>query len=417
MATLTQPELTDTQSNAKAPADAAAPTVRAGARVAASDRYSVSEANDRAGVVALAECWQALERASAGSTVFQSYAFCLAWLDAYAFGDAASHRARVIAVHNSAGALMALAPFAEQRRGLVRFGEWIGEPLLQYGDILLHPDANAEAVGRALSDALSRWTAHGLHLRNVRDDSRIGRVLTLETGRVGDRREAGLIDFAAAGSADAYFKRFSRASRKSLRLKKRRLDTLGTVTFEQVEPGERCARLCHQAIGWKIDWLAQRGLSSRAFQDPTSLQTLVALASTPGQGNPLRVFALTLNGAPIAIEVSFVEPEAVLSFMGSYDPAYEEFSPGKLQLEGSVLFGYENGWTGYDLLAPMNAYKASWVTDLIGVADTVLPLTMTGRMYARVVLQRLRPAAKALVMALPVVLRSRLFGRAGLTSL
>ena len=384
----------------------------------AGGRYRVTLAETRDEVVAMRSCWMALEGLSAGSTAFQAFEFCLPWLDAYVFADKPSHEARVVAVRDGDGTLMALAPFAEKRSGLMHMAEWIGEPLVQYGDILLHPAADRRAVRRALSDALGAWTVHGLHLRNVRADSRVGTVLDLSGRQVGAPAEAAFCDLPALGDMDSFLARFSKASRKNRRTKRRKLEELGTLRFEEVRPGIKGKVLCDLALRWKAEWLAERGLSSRAFLDPRALATVTAMAGHADPGNPMRLYALMLDDAPIAIEISLVDGAATMAFMGMYCPQHEALSPGKVQMEFSVRRGFEEGWPGYDLLAPMTDYKRNWSTGSIAVADYMLPSTLLGLAYRDLFLKRLRPAAKALLMALPARLRGAVLRQgSGLASL
>ena len=370
--------------------------------------YVLREASTRDEVMALRAAWDGLEAASEGSTAFQSVGFCLPWLEAYCWSEAPSHRARLLAVEDGAGTLMALAPLAEKRSGLVHMAEWIGEPLIQYGDILLHPAADRSAVRRALSDALDRWHVHGLHLRNVRADSRIGRVLDLAGRQMGEPVQAAFCDMAALGGMEALLKRMSASTRKTGRLKRRRLEERGTLRFAEVRPGIKGRALCELALHWKRQWLAERGLSSRAFLDPRALATVVDMASRDEADNPMRLYVLSLDEVPIAIEISLVDRAATLAFMGMYCPDHEELSPGRVQMEFSIRHGFEEGWPGYDLLAPLTDYKRSFSTGTVAVADYMLPATLLGLAYRDLFLRGLRPAAKRLLMALPATLRGRL---------
>ncbi|MEM1289068.1 MAG: GNAT family N-acetyltransferase [Pseudomonadota bacterium] len=374
-------------------------------------RYTVEELTHRDDVLRLKEEWRALEKSSFGSVAFQSFRFCLHWLDNYAYANDATHEPKIAAVREPGGRLMALAPWAEKRGGLVRLAEWIGEPLLQYGDILLHPSAEKGAVRRALSDAMGRWAIHGLHLRNVRDDSRIRQVLDLDGGAVGQARQAAFCDMTQYADAEAYFQGFSRSSRKTRRLKRRRLEERGELTFEHLPAGPEAQKIYKTALAWKKAWLEKQGLSSRAFQDDKALAMLEAMTADQASDNPIHVYALYLDQQPISVEISFADAGAVMAFMGMYDPDFEALSPGKIQMESSIRLGFDEGWKGYDLLAPMADYKASWTNTQVGLMDYLLASTVSGLVYKHAFLGVIRPSAKAALMALPTKLRSKILGQ------
>ncbi|MFK7791375.1 MAG: GNAT family N-acetyltransferase, partial [Devosiaceae bacterium] len=340
--------------------------------------YRGVDINTRDALVAIAKDWQRLEVLSEGSTVFQSYDVCLPWLDAYVFCDAPTHRAHVLAFYNENGTMIALAPFAQRIKGMATMAEWIGEPLVQYGDLLMEPTCDVDALRKSLNALLSSWTVSGLHLRNVRADARIHSVLQMEKSAIGEPREAGIIDLSAFESAEAYFDTFSKRSKKNRKKKRRVLDEMGSLTFKTVEAGEEAEALCQKALEWKLTWLAERGFSSRAFMDSRALACLKAACGRKSAHNPIRLFVQSLDDRPIAIEIGLVGSQGNAAFMGTYDPQFETQSAGKVQMESSIMHGFESNWPSYDMLAPMSEYKESWSNKRIGVADYMMPTGLGG---------------------------------------
>jgi hypothetical protein len=60
------------------------------------------------------------------------------------------------------------------------------------------------------------------------------------------------------------------------------------------------------------------------------------------------------------------------------------------------------------MLPPDGRHKKDWCRGVVGVADYALPLTATGRFYAGVYQERIRPALKQTFLTLPTPLRSLL---------
>lgn len=379
----------------------------------AQSAYRTQTVSTRKEILALAGGWRNLEKVSQGASVFQAFDLCLPWLMTYVFCDRPSYQARIITVHDQADALVALVPLVIRKRGRIHMAEWIGEPLIQYGDMLMKPAADKGALREAITNTIKAWSVDGIYLRNVRADSRIASVLKLDKGRLSGVREAAIADLNHFDDAEGYFNSFSKRSRKSRRRKRRDMEQQGSPSLECVKAGPQAVKLCDLALEWKKIWLEERGLSSRAFLDTQALEALRDMVGRQSDGNPLQLFVQKLNGTPVAIEVSLVGSEGCASFIGSYDPAFEELSPGKVQMESTIRYGYEQGWPAYDMLAPMSEYKQTWSNRTVEVADYVLPSSLLGIAFRDVYLRGLRPAVKALFMALPSVLRSRLLKQAG----
>lgn len=379
--------------------------------------YQATTISSWTDILALAGAWRSLEKRSEGTTVFQAYDLCLPWLMTYVFADQSSYQARIITVYDEADTLIALAPLTIRRRGLTQMAEWIGEPLIQYGDMLMEPRANQAALRRIIEQIIESWSVDGLFLRNVRADSRIAGVLglgaDLDHAHINDVREAAIADLTHFQSAEGYFESFSKRSRKTRRRKRRDMEALGTLSLENVKAGPRAVELTDLALEWKKSWLEARGLSSRAFLDAKALEALRAMVGRQSDDNPLQLFVQKLNDVPVATEISLVSEEGCASFIGTYDPAFDELSPGKVQMESTIRYGYEKGWPAYDMLAPMSEYKQSWSNHTVDVADYMLPSSFMGRMFRDGYLRGLRPAAKALFLALPAGLRGRLIRSTG----
>lgn len=370
--------------------------------------YRAVTVRTRKEVLALAGGWRSLEKRSEGTTVFQAFDICLPWMMAYIFCDEPCYQARIITIYDNADTLMALVPLTIRKRGSIHMAEWIGEPLIQYGDMLLDPAADTGILRKVITSTIKSWSVDGMYLRNVRADSRIASVLKLDHGRLGGVREAAIADLSRFDRVEGYFDSFSKRSRKTRRRKRRDMEQQGSLSLECVKAGAEAVKLCDLALDWKKIWLEERGLSSRAFLNAKALEALRAMVGRESDGNPLQLFVQKLNGTPVAIEVSLVGSEGCASFIGSYDPAFEELSPGKVQMESTIQYGYEQGWPVYDMLAPMSEYKQSWSNCTVEVADYMLPSSLLGIAFRDAYLRGLRPAVKALFMALPAGLRARL---------
>lgn len=371
------------------------------ASAASASVYSSRVLSTRDAVLDIKPEWDALCARQSGPTAFQSHAFCMAWMDANVFCQNAKTSARIITIRNMQGALVALFPLAVSNSRILRTAEWIGEPLIQYGDALIDPQADAEAIRVALSNATGDdFLVDAFHFRKVRKDSRIQALLDLKGVQVGEAEDAAIIDLDAHDSYDAYAKAtFSNRSRKNRRKKRRTLEAEGTLSFDIADDPAKVREILDTALRWKREWLAERGLTSRAFADEHALSTLVDVADTPGTNAVAGV--LRLNGAPVSVEFGFLDDYGFLAYLGSYNPAYDHLSPGKIAMEEMARALMDRGYARYDLLAPNSEYKKHWTEDTHPVADYFVPLSIMGLAYRSIYLNLLRSQLKDLSQKAP----------------
>lgn len=393
--------------------DGAGPSPRALARQTA-DRpatavdYAASTVTSRDAILDLKDDWQRLERISWGSTVFQAFDLCLPWLDAYVFRKAPTHQAHVLVFYDRTGQAIALAPLARKLGRFLSTAEWIGDPLVQYGDLLMDPAADKSALRTAFSKALGALPVSGLHLRNVRADARVAEVLDLSASAAGEPREALMVDLGRFEAPEDYFASLSKSARTNRKRKRRALEKRGALSFEVVPAGARAAELCKLALAWKSAWLDERGQSSRAFMDPRALDVLCAAIAHESPTNPFQIFVESIDGVPVTIEIGLVGPQGNAMFIASYDPAYDALSPGKVRIESIILHGFEQGWPLYDMLPPYMSYKKSWTNATLPVSDHLIPTSMAAKLYRDGYLRLARPILKRVWNVLPASLRTSL---------
>lgn len=383
--------------------------VAAPASVDVAATYTMATVADRADFAALAADWKALEAACGTATVFQTYDWCALWLDAFAFCDAPNYRARIATVRDETGRLIVVFPLCLKARGFVTFAEWIGQPLCQYGDILLAPGVDLPSVRAALARSTDVWTdVSGFRLRKVRADSNLGRLITLDRYVIGVPEEAAILNTSDFTTFDDFLATQSSRARKHRRSKRRKLETVGPVAFDVLEPGPAAAAACETAIAWKLDWLNAHNTSSRMFSNPTALNAFRAMAADTGRDSGFRAFVLRAGDTPVAIECSFVAKGSVYAFLGAFDPDLDTLSVGKLQMEDTVRHVFEAGHKHYDLFAPITDYKESWSSSRVGVTEYAVPLDLPGLVYVNGYIRGLRPLAKWAYDHVPETVRTTL---------
>jgi len=171
--------------------------------------------------------------------------------------------------------------------------------------------------------------------------------------------------------------------------------------------------LLNTSLKQKRVWLEKTGRLANKFDDER-IQRILAEPGTGESGASGSVaFSLNLDGVPIATEIGFRRMTHYYSYLGSFDWAMRDHSPGKLLLEDIIAWAIDNDIETYDLLGNPSPYKET-------LADLRIPLvayahgkTMIGKVYARFWRPRIRPSLKQTIASLPVGFRQTLFGAAG----
>src|ERR1051326_2072317 len=197
-------------------------------------------------------------RASTGQPhqLFQAYDWLRHWANHYL-----DDRTRLsIVTARQGGRLVMIWPLIAVRcAGLKRLC-WMGEPVSQYGDVLVED-------GPARFYLLSRgWAfvkslgADIIHLRKTREDAvvfpllRQARTLSIAVAA------APHLDLASAADYETYQRRYPAKKRARRRRLLERLEQRGLVAFERHEYGPVAADLVTEALRLKQQWLIARGV-------------------------------------------------------------------------------------------------------------------------------------------------------------
>ncbi len=364
---------------------------------------------DRAGFDALEEEWNGLfERAGRSAQLFQGFNWLWHWCNHYLDRPEASGRGAQLAIVTARrkGRLVMVWPLVRSRAGGITKLSWMGEPVSQYGDVLIDEVADADAILRgAWKFIVSHSGADVVLLRKVRADAAVAPLLPSVGGIATEKLEAPYLDLASAPSFAEYEKRYSSGARRNRKRQRRRLEERGAVEVEAWTHGARASELARMAIDLKRVWLAERGLVSAAFADNRIGDFFADVTLGGVRPAGCRVLALTCGGAPVALEIGLTCKDRAAIHVIAYDRAYEKAAAGALLMEESIRRSCEAGLATFDLLAPAAPYKADWADGTVEVCDWVLPLTVAGHIYGRVYFGFLRNLVKKALAVSPNSLR------------
>ncbi len=282
-----------------------------------------------------------------------------------------------------------------------KVARFLGEPLIQYGDVLCEPGTAKRDLTAAWQAAADPAAAHAIHLRKVRADARIVPILK-DKATASNRDKAPFPDIARASiCADN--------EPRQLRRSRRKLTLLGALRLDMTQ-GETARGHLRDALAIKRRWLATRNLSSGVIGNGDWEDVLERLIDHGG-GMRLRVAVLHVAGRPAAYEVAFTIGDRWNAFMGAIVEEFARRSPRRVQVADTIGYCRANGFTHYNLLAPADEVKRGYCSGAVAVAGYARALRPGGHLLSAAA--HLSPAAKALFVRLSAALRKPILRLAG----
>jgi CelD/BcsL family acetyltransferase involved in cellulose biosynthesis len=324
--------------------------------------HGVDIAEGEDAVALAAPDWQALEARDGASSAFQTLTF--------AEHAAAAHlrrgdQIRIVVVRDN-GQPVVIFPTAISRIGGLRIIRFLGDPLIQYGDVIAKPGVSAAVLAAAYHAAADSRCGTLMMLRRVRADARLAPFLAKRSMPVTEQ-SAPFIDLLAAP-------KFNARDERELRRFRRRLAERGDCRFTLLA-GEAARTASIEALTLKQAWLAERGLPSSVIGNADWESAIVAMADDTSL---LRVARLSVGDRTAALEVGLLHGGRWQAFIGARAPEFEKAGPGHVQMAETIAACRDHGVAVYDLLAPSDTYKRAIAHDAVPVADYALPLTHLG---------------------------------------
>jgi len=379
-----------------------------------SDRHSTREKPEcelavvttRSAFNALEADWcDLMERAGAGTHVFQSFHWLWHWCNHFITVNDADTTLAVV-TGRRAGQLVLVWPLMIQRSGGLKRLTWMGHPVSQYGDALVDCAAcDDDDIWASWSFLSKTIAADVIHLRKVRADAHVADVMQTVCTKPLEQQTAPYLDLSTAQSFDDYQKRYSGKARKNRRRLRRRVEEKANLEVKIHSAGTRRGDLASRAISMKRTWLQSRGLVSPAIQDERTRAFFLDAAASQDHPTGCRTTELTIGDETAAIEVSFVSAGHCAVHIIVYHMDYEKAGAGVLLMEDSIKSAIDSGVSTFDLMAPGDNYKLDWADGAIDVYDWCAPLSPVGQIYHSLGINKLPGAIKTVMQALPLPVR------------
>ncbi len=356
--------------------------------------------------------WQTLEnRCPEPFTYFQSFDWCMNWCRAFMGAEKTEVRPRVYTLWDGADCVMIWPLMSRRVSPAITLLVPLTAQMSQYATLLYDPSRLDLALGRTVLAEIGRdGEADAICIDHAPQSSLLAQILDGKGVSPEDAQQSSILDLSGIKDWDSHHRALPKKQRLQRNSRRNRLEKLGTLDYQVYPAGSAgYAENIDRCIAMKQAWLKGTGRLGRDVFDPRFAAFLRGLGDTPSEdGGRVFLHALTLDGAPIAMEIGMRFRQDYYCFLGAIDLEYQKFSPGKVQMENAQRWAIETGIRRFDFLNDPSTYKSSWTNTTEPLAACYLPLTSLGRLYCRHWMAGLKPRVRTLYHGIGASTRARL---------
>lgn len=372
-------------------------------------RYTFDVATDRQTIERLKDDWDSLYRKQAAPHLSDSFDWA-----ALSWDMVTSQRRRhpYCAILRRDGRLVALLPLVTTPGGLAKVASPMNSEASEYCPCLLDPDEPPADLWASLHAGLKdRRDIDALRLPHVRQDAPLDDLIRGWPGSQATVvQHAPFVRASDFPTLEDYTAWLPKKIRSKLRRWGRGLEETGRVEFEEVTSAQARIEVLQWLLKGKDRWLRRRGLKNERLMSTANSEFLEATLLQPWTMGSRAVFALKLDGAVIAAEVTSIDSNRVESFIIGFDDTHSSYAPGHL-LTLQIIGWAIDRHLDFDFRTGSESYKLIWTNHDVLVTSYLLPLTSRGQWYVGYRMARRWLSTKA-----PKGLRARLsalLGRSG----
>lgn len=279
-------------------------------------------------------------------------------------------------------------------------------------DLLVEDGGQAEARIQQAWQMILEGTGYDVVLLDqVPPDARVGPFLEREIGAQADTFPSPIVTFNNWSDWDEYYKSLSKNLRSNQRRRRRKLADRGEVVFETVDSLDEVQAMLVWIHDMKIGWIKERGDSLKRFTDSNFWKFVDVVVREAHESGALYAARLRVGETVVAAEIGLRYRNRLYSWLSAFDMSWSNYSPGRLLLEDSMKWSFENGIEVFDFLAGPDAYKFDWAREVVDLTTYARPQTAWGKVYCQGVYGPYREWIKGIFHAMPKGFRDLLVTR------
>lgn len=355
-------------------------------------------------IQAIRDDWKGLEQYSPDPfSYFQSFDWCFQWCLSKLEQDRTDRETSLcVYVLRHQDSIVMIWPMMEIKTRIgARILTFLTDPLSQYSSILADHKLVCKETGREVWNLICKHTnTDAVTIDRYPSESLLEASLHDTGFKEKSHNEASFLDLTEFKTWDDHHASLSRNQRKQRNRRRSKLGKQGELTYEVCYGGSaRYIEHLSKALEMKQDWLKNTGRSSSVLAQSDTMNFLGSLSGveTGPSGFPEGAVshALCIDGTPIAVEIGMVMQRHYYSYLGAFDWAWGDYSPGKVQIEEAQKWAKSVGLEKFDFLGDPADYKEQWTSAAHRMHSRSLPKTALGYLYCGVWKSRLRPQLKS----------------------
>ncbi|MDR3448278.1 MAG: GNAT family N-acetyltransferase [Alphaproteobacteria bacterium] len=321
-------------------------------------------------VEAIAPEWRALyERAGHG--VFGRFEWFRIWWDH--LGQSGKGELRIVIARKD-GKLVGVLPLAVRRGGVLRFVEYAGHEVFDYGDVLAE---NAD-VAAALWIYARQAVAHDIVLIKDVHEGALSLGLLRGILQQRDSRKNYFLRFDCP-SGEAWLAAQSRKLRGDARRKTEKMQARGPVTLHVYKNGDPVPGQVIDALyAQKAAWFKARGASG-VFSCPAVKGFLHGLAQDAASRGMLYLAWMSCGDTIVACHMGFIRSRVLHLYHTTYDADFGAFSPGNSMMIETIKSAIDAGLIELDFMRGDESYKQRFASGTRALAVFVAGGSLLGR--------------------------------------
>jgi len=341
------------------------------------------------------EEWDRLVRAARRPSPFLLHG----WLEAWCRHFAADGLLRIHLVERADGRLLGALPLVVTRTRGLRVAQFVGGGQSALADLLLAPDAPAEAAGELVR--LAHRSGHDYaDLFGVAGESNLSRVTGALDLKLVERVEAPVLDLSAG--FDAVYREKTSSKRRNLHKRRvRQLSELGRVEFRLARTSDELAAALEDAfVLHRLRWSGRPDGSGFGTDAGMRFHREAVQALAPL--DVPRIVTLTVDDRPIAFHYFFAFCGGMYVHRLAFDPAFGRYSPGAVTTLETIRMAAGEGLERVEYLGGDERYKVEFADRLdplyqaLGMAPTAAGRVSVGGRLAIIAARRRLKRSKRL---------------------
>lgn len=293
-------------------------------------------------------------------------------------------RELICLIGRSDGRIVMIWPFSCYHEKGVRIVRPLSAESSEYNTVLIEAGQNEELlISQAIALLRSKRMSDVLEVPWVHGGSSLHRALSQARSiKVSYTQPSPWISWDGVGDWKAFYRgSLSKKHRENRARQRKHLSSMGDVCFQHATDPEHKDRLVRWLVDRKREWLAHQ--NERSDWIPTEEYLAFLTRAVREQSESIGIFVLSVDGVPVAAELSAINNWCVEMFICSYDPSFSKYSPGELLREECLEWAYQRGLS-YDFRIGREHYKGTWANREATVYDYHVALSPRGIGYIAV---------------------------------